>query len=263
MKFHRLRTITYNVLACMGYRSRKDERKSYRPDIPREQMTTRFALELGLYRPDIVSFQESPGEQVVADIAEKLGMHHHCFFPSGEAWPGAVMSRYRIVECRNCPLVSFEKRPDELFTRHWGRAVLETPAGELVVYSAHLFPGGGSAGRREPEVSEMLKVMAPDIEANRSMLLQGDLNHRPDGPEYRRWVEAGLVDTFAAKGIGQPHTIPSDDVQARIDYIWAHGPIAGRLQECRVLYEGAFRTNPDDPGSVALSDHVPVMATFE
>jgi endonuclease/exonuclease/phosphatase family metal-dependent hydrolase len=262
-KSPQLRTITYNVLACMGYRNKKDERRSYRPDIPREQMTTRFALELGLYQPDIVSFQESPGEQVVADTAEKLGLRHHCFFHSGQAWPGAVMSRYRILEFRNCPLKSFDKRPAELFTRHWGRAVLETPAGELVIYSAHLFPGGGSPARREPEVSEMLKVMASDIQTNRSMLLQGDLNSKPDGPEYKRWVEAGLVDTFAAKGVGQSYTIPSDNVQARIDYIWAHGPIAGRLRECRVLYEGAFRTNPDDPGSIALSDHVPVAATFE
>lgn len=259
----RFRTITYNVLACMGYRNKKDDRRSYRPAIPREQMTTRFALELALYQPDIVSFQESPGERVVAEIAEKAGLRHHCFFPSGQAWPGAVMSRYRIVEFTNCPLKSFKERPAELFTRHWGRAVLGTPTGELTVYSAHLFPGGSNPGRREPEVSEMLKVMASDIEANRSILLQGDLNHRPDGPEYKRWVEAGLVDTFAAKGVGQPHTIPSDNVQARIDYIWAHGPIAGRLRECRVLYEGAFRTNPDDPGSIALSDHVPVMTTFE
>jgi endonuclease/exonuclease/phosphatase family metal-dependent hydrolase len=263
-KARRLCTITYNVLACRGYRNKKRERQSYRPDIPREQMTTRFALELDLYQPDIVSFQESPGEQVVVDIAEKLGLRHHCFFPSGQAWPGAVMSRHRIIEFSNCPLKSFDKRPADLFTRHWGRAVLETPAGELVVYSAQLFPGGGGgANRREPEVSEMLKVMASDIQTHRSMLLQGDLNHKPDDPEYKRWVEAGLVDTFTAGGIGQPYTIPSDNVQARIDYIWAHGPIAERPCECRVLYEGAFRTNPDDPGSVALSDHVPVMTTFE
>jgi len=99
----RLRTISYNVLACMGYRDKKDERQSHRPAIPRDQMTTRFALELSLYRPDIVSFQESPGEQVVAEIAEKLGLPHHCFFPSGQAWPGAVLSRYRILESSNCP----------------------------------------------------------------------------------------------------------------------------------------------------------------
>ncbi len=38
--------------------------------------------------------------------------------------------------------------------------------------------------------------------------------------------------------------------------------LAERLRECRVLYEGAFRTNPDDPRSFALSDHIPVMASF-
>jgi endonuclease/exonuclease/phosphatase family metal-dependent hydrolase len=226
-------------------------------------MTTRFALELALYQPDIITFQESPGEQVVAEIADKLGMAHHCFFHSGQAWPGAVISRYPIVEFKNCPLVSFDKRPAELFTRHWGRAVVQMPEEQLVVYSAHLFPGGGSSARREPEVSEMLKVMKSDLQSGRSMLFQGDLNHQPEGPEYQRWAEAGWVDTFAARGAGQPYTIPSDKVQARIDYVWAHGPIANRLRECRVLYEGAFRTNPDDPGSIALSDHVPVMATFE
>src|SRR5690606_16974264 len=138
-------------LACMGYRSKKDERPSHRPPIPREQMTTRCAREVGLEQPDIISSQESPGEQAVADIAEKLAMRHYCFFPSGESWPGAVMSRYRIIESRNCPLKSFDKRPAELFTRHWGRAALDTPVGELVLYSAQLFPGGGSSARREPE----------------------------------------------------------------------------------------------------------------
>jgi exonuclease III len=65
------------------------------------------------------------------------------------------------------------------------------------------------------------------------------------------------------KGTGQPLTVSSDRLRARIDYIWAHGPIAQRLTESRVLYEGAFRTNPDDPEPFALSDHLPVLATFE
>lgn len=257
-----LRTITYNVLACTGYRDKNDKRKRYRPDIPREQMTRRFALELGLYQPDIITFQESPGEHAVAAIAEQLGFGHHCFFYSGEAWHGAMMSRYKILEHKNCPLASYQVRPEKLFTRHWGRAVLEWDKGPLVVYSAHLFPGGGSSARREPEITEMLAVMASDIKSGRSMLLQGDLNHQPEGPEYKRWRDAGLVDAFAARGVGPPSTIPSHDPQARIDYVWAHGPIVDRLSECRVLYEGAFRTNPDDPGSVALSDHLPLMATF-
>ncbi len=258
----RLRTISYNVLACSGYRDRKDERSSPRPDIPRSQMTARFALELALYKPDIITFQESPNAETIADIARRMGFKHTCFFPSGQAWPGSLMTRFPILKHENCPLVSFDKRPDKLFTRHWGRAVLETNEDPLAIYSAHLFPGGGSVTRREPEVTEMLKVMREDLDSGRSMLFQGDLNHKPDGPEYTRWVEAGLVDCYASRGKGPPETIPSTRPAARIDYIWAHGPLTERLSECRVLFEGAFRTNPDDPGSIALSDHLPVMATF-
>ncbi len=131
---------------------------------------------------------------------------------------------------------------------------------ELALYTAHLHPS--RAELREREVTGMLAVMSEDLDANRSVILQGDLNHLPDGPEYSRWVDAGLVDAFAAVGLGQPLTIRSDEPRSRIDYVWTSGPLAERLRECRVLYEGAFRTNPDDPRSFALSDHIPVMAAF-
>ena len=36
----------------------------------------------------------------------------------------------------------------------------------------------------------------------------------------------------------------------------------GWLTEARCLFEGGFRTNPDDLQSVALSDHLPVLAAF-
>ncbi len=38
--------------------------------------------------------------------------------------------------------------------------------------------------------------------------------------------------------------------------------LATRREASRVLFEGPFRTNPADPASFALSDHLPVMATF-
>ena len=102
------------------------------------------------------------------------------------------------------------------------------------------------------------------IESGRDMILQGDLNHLPDGPEYQRWVNAGLIDSIAAKGTGENRfSINSIAPTKYIDYIWSHGTLSERLKECRVLFEGAFRTNPDDPKSFALSDHIPVLAVFE
>ena len=77
------------------------------------------------------------------------------------------------------------------------------------------------------------------------------------------WRDAGLVDCFAEKGIG-PHTksMSSTNPRNRIDYLWAGGTLKSRIQSARILYEGNFRTNPDDPASFALSDHIPVLAEF-
>ena len=90
----------------------------------------------------------------------------------------------------------------------------------------------------------MLAAMDADLTTNRSIILQGALNHTPDGPEYQRWVEAGLRDAFAAKGTGDGFSIPSTEPRKKIDYVWAHGPLADRLTECSVLFEGDFRRKP-------------------
>ncbi len=252
-----LRTISYNVLACRGYNGKEGDAAAVARMA--SQIPARIALELELHEPDIVTFQESPREAVVADIAERMGMDY-AYFPGG--FPGSVLSRFPIVETRNCPLADGERPPD-LFTRHWGKAVLRMGDDDLVVYTAHLYPGQDGHERRLREVPLMLAAMKEDLESGRPMILQGDLNHTPQAAEYQSWVDAGLQDCFAAKGAGQPLTIPSTTPRKRIDYIWTHGPLPAPLRECRVLFEGTFRTNPEDSKSVALSDHIPVLAVFE
>jgi len=91
---------------------------------------------------------------------------------------------------------------------------------------------------------------------------QGDLNHRPDGPEYGRWREAGLVDAYRRDGETSEFTFPSTTPRQCIDYIWSNAVLARRGSAARVLFEGPFRTNPEDPRSFALSDHLPVLADF-
>src|SRR5690625_7340517 len=75
-------------------------------------------------------------------------------------------------------------------------------------------------------------------------------------------MDAGWTDTHIAAGEGAGTTFRVDDPTRRIDYLMAYGPLAERITESRPLFEGAFRVNPDDPGSFALSDHLPVMADF-
>jgi endonuclease/exonuclease/phosphatase family metal-dependent hydrolase len=256
-----LRTMSYNILACLGFPETDKNRERFRAMAPQQLM--RMAHELLLYRPDLVTFSESVVQTNAERMAAAMGMNV-AWFPPGVpsfkgypiGFPGTVLTRHKILESQNAP----GNTDPELYTRHWGRAVIRTASEEIVVHSGHLNPHKSEI--RMKEIDGMLRVMEQDQKPGRSILLQGDLNHRPEAPEYQRWVQAGFVDTFAAKGVGQPFTSSPIAPKGRIDYIWVHGPLAARLSEARCLFEGAFRTNPDDPQSVALSDHLPVMAVF-
>jgi endonuclease/exonuclease/phosphatase family metal-dependent hydrolase len=124
-----------------------------------------------------------------------------------------------------------------------------------------LFPGRDPSTRLK-EIKAMLEAMKPDLDAGRSMLLMGDLNHRPDTDEYKLWIDAGWVDTFAKVGEGDGFTVNADVPKRRIDYVFATGPIAARVTESRPLFEGAFRLNLADDTAFALSDHLPQFAQF-
>lgn len=253
-----LRVIAYNVYNCTGW---PKDRALAKKATALGQMPDRFAMELALYEPDIINFSESPNEAVVEQIARRLDMNF-VRFPSGGNWPGTLLSRYEIVDSQNVPLVD-GTRPRDLFTRHWGRATVNVPGGDpLIVHSAHLHPSP-EPDIRLREIPLMLDSMRADLDAGRSMLLIGDLNHSPDTKEYRLWMGAGWTDTFAKVGEGSGLTIKSDEPQWRIDYVMAAGPIAERIVESRSLFEGAFRTNVADPQSFALSDHLPQLAVFE
>ncbi len=181
----------------------------------------------------------------------------YVYFPGG--YPGAVISKHEIVESENCPLVQ-GPRPPELFTRHWGRAELKVGGHRLTLYSAHLHPSNDEVRARE--VTAALEAMAKDIAGPDLMLFQGDLNHRPAGPEYVRWRDAGLIDAFDRSGAASEYTFPSTLPTQCIDYLWANPALARRRTSARVLFEGGFRTNPADERSFALSDHLPVMGDF-
>lgn len=253
-----LRVIAYNVYDCTGW---SKDRPLAKEATAKGQMPDRFAMELALYDPDIINFSESPDESVVKLIAKRLGMNY-VRFPSGGNWPGTLLSRFEIVDPQNVPLVEGE-RPKDLFTRHWGMATVKLPNGEpLIVHSAHLHPSPEPAIRLR-EIPLMLESMKNDLEAGRSMLLIGDLNHTPDTKEYMLWLDAGWIDTFAEVGEGDGLTIKADKPQWRIDYVMAAGPIAKCAAESRPLFEGAFRTNPTDALSFALSDHLPQLAVFK
>jgi len=252
-----LRVIAYNIYNCSGWP--KDSPLAQKA-VEAGQMPKRLAQELVLYKPDIINFSESPKEAVVQEIAQRLGMNY-VDFPSGQNWPGALLSRFDIIRADNCPVVGGE-RPQDLFTRHWGMAEVRIADGKsVVVHSAHLHPSDSQIRKRE--IAQMVESMKPQLRENRSMLLMGDLNHTPQADEYSLWKRSGWIDTFARLGRGEGPTIKADEPTRRIDYVWAAGPIGKRVVESKPLFQGAFRTNPADPRSFALSDHLPQLAVFE
>lgn len=258
-----LRVIAYNLFLGSSWPT---DRNLGEKAVKKGQMPTRLAFELALYEPDIVAFSEAPEESVVEEIADLLNLDYVYFRSVGTSagsWPGAILTHYEIENSENVPTQEGQ-RPDGLFTRHWGKATIRlTNNEEVIVYSAHLNPHD-DRDNREREIDIILESIQSEIDNGKSVLLLGDLNHTPESmPEYNMWMDAGWVDTFAEVGEGDGSTRRPDYPSGRIDYVLAHGPIAEKLIAARTLFEGAFRTNPEDPQSFALSDHLPVFAEFE
>ena len=247
-------TISYNVFQFKGY-PKTDDTQFILKDM-RSQMAERMALELALYKPHIITFQEAPDESEVKNIANRLGMNY-VYFQGG--FPGAILTKFDILSSQNCPLVSM-KNPEDLFSRHWGKAILKSDEDEIQLYSIHMHPSNDEIRKRE--VAEVLKVMKRDLADGKKVLFQGDFNHEPIQNEYQRWKDAGLIDCYIAKGVEQRNTIKSTFPNRTVDYVWVNSILEKRLLRCRVLFEGNFRTNPMDERSIALSDHLPVMAEF-
>lgn len=251
-----LRTITYNVLQCSGFWSRDAEERAARA-FAADEAAERFASALAPFEADIVTLCESPDPAVSEAIAAALGLR--CLtFPSPRDWPGTLMTRLEVVSVDEQPA----RASDDVFTRHRGVARLRLEDGaELALHSAHLHPNDEAVRAREQRA--LLAAIRDDLEAGRGVLLQGDLNHRPDMPEYAGWGAAGLVDAAAGAG-EEAHSFRADLPMARIDYVWAGGPLAARTVKARTLAEPPF-TTPTAGGAAAppLSDHLPVLAEFE
>ncbi len=273
-----IRSVSYNIFnGCIGYkgingRNLPPGEQSTLIKAARDlgQVPTRIMHELALYRPNIINFSEGPDEKTVAKMAKILDMSY-AFFPGGKdgsgKFPGAILTNFEILSAETRPFADKNGNLEELFTRHWGKAKLRLPNGKsIVVHSAHLWPFAKEENDtriRLDEIAAIQAAIAHDAAGDAdSVLLQGDLNHRPDTEEYKRLNSGSLVDTFTAVGKGDGFTANAIKPAKRIDYIYCAGELANQIIACRPLYEGSFRMNNDDPNGFALSDHLPVLADF-
>lgn len=278
----RFRSISYNVFnGCIGYLgiNGKALTQNARSSIlalarDMEQIPRRMMLELDLYQPNLINFSESADEATVSKMAEYSNLAY-AFFPGGKNgkgnFPGTLFTDYKILKSQTRPFTDRQNDDEDLFTRHWGKALIEAPDGSVIsVHSAHLWPF-----KREPkdteirmrEIDEMILSLEFDLQNEAdSILLQGDLNHSPDMEEYEKLSSVDfLKDTFVYGGEENGFGFTHDSIvpSKRIDYIFAGGKLAENILDSRVLFQGNFRLNNNDPYGYALSDHLPVMTDFK
>jgi len=258
-----MRTIAYNVYECTGYPEDAVEEtwRSGGESEGEDGVVDRMIAALDSEAPDLLTFTEAPPVAVVEAVAAGLGMEARVF-PSRGDWPGALFSDLPIREAATVPDL-LGQPPADLFTRHAGRAVLGADDREIVVYSVHLHPEAEATRLRE--VESLRDPLEADVRSDRPVLLQGDLNHRPDGPEYGAWADVGLTDACAVGDASAEPTFPADDPEKRIDYMWGSERASERLTAARTLSERPFGrgSDPASPGDPFLSDHLPVAAEFE
>lgn len=254
-----IRTITYNVYDVQGWIAEDaDGAGAARSD--GVDITDELCTALQKQDPDVVTFAEAPSKDVVHDIGSRLGLTVQ-FFPSGGDWPGALLSAIPI-ECATPARDLFPDAPSDLFTRHVGRTTLKTDLGSVVFYSAHLHPSDEAIRARE--LATLRPAIRDDLDAQRNIVFQGDLNYRPIDPGYDDCANTGLIDAYATAGVGPAETIKAHAPTRRLDYIWVGGPLTDKLQQARVL-----RSQPFGPGKQTtaagtfLSDHLPVLAELE
>jgi len=168
---------------------------------------------------DIVALQEvdtgRPTSYCVDDalwLARRLGMIA-IYQPTIEYLTGiALLSRVPVSEWKGRPLTSHQ----EATAIVWASVPLDGT--NLNAYGIWL---GLTPEERATQLQEALGFI--EERDTSKVSFGGDFNSRPDSPTYRRLIQSGFVDPFAALGRDVAPTSPSESPQERIDYVWIRG----------------------------------------
>jgi exonuclease III len=241
---------------------------------PREKLDL-IAETLERAAADIVTLNEADHEDVMADLAERLGMFYVWAHGSGDRHV-ATLSRFPITRWQ-----IYNKKP---LTQAALSTTLDVNGSPLTVYNVHFRPDPYwyFEPLRYLAANALLRVI--NREAPQTHLIMGDLNtfgkgdpvdvhtilrymrpqdrlkiklqrHRFLRLAHPRLLRAGYVDCFRQHSPTDPgftfmrHRLPV----SRMDYILADRVMAKRLLSCHVM-------QAVDP---AASDHVPVIALFQ
>jgi len=216
---------------------------------------------------DIVAIQEARywrrnRREIFRKVSRELGMRG-LLFPANSGFDLAVFSRLPILDHSNPGL-------DTVFLHTAASVDIEAPGGQtLTVFVTHLRPDYPS---RRRELKLLLQWMRPH--KRRLCAMCGDLNSLTAGDHVAKRLiragselkrgprgiiagieRAGWTDCFRERNPCAPGlTLGAGRRVARVDYIFASGPLVERLVACRVARHREL---------LAASDHSPVWAEFD
>jgi endonuclease/exonuclease/phosphatase family metal-dependent hydrolase len=174
---------------------------------PWQRRREAIAATLAEVGPDVCGLQEvwgTRGQNLAADLAERLGMHW-CWAVAGQSGAGhddelfignAVLSRWPITRQVEVRLPTGE--PGE------GRVALhariDTPGGALPMFTTHLTYRPGGSQVRLPQVRRLATLVAEEAaDCSYPPVVTGDLNAEPDSDELR--LLGGLLTAPAVPGL--------------------------------------------------------------
>ncbi|MCG3148639.1 MAG: hypothetical protein PCFJNLEI_02084 [Verrucomicrobiae bacterium] len=186
--------------------------------------------------PDVLCLQEVHCDDLIKDLAQRLGMTAWLRAPGGQRqdYGGAILTR-RPATLRDCTHLPGQP-PAE-------RVHLRASFPELEIAMVHLPSDRFAADPEAACVAELQRVLAT---SPRPGIVLGDFNSRPGSAPYRFMLEAGYFD------VGK-----LDEQHRRIDYIWLDAIQAARLTNFATL-ETSRTTPTGEPWQ--LSDHPPLLA---
>ena len=156
-------------------------------------------------------------------------------------WGIAILSRYPIVDSGFGAL----PKAGAQVQRGYLWAKIDAGASEpLFILNTHLHHLSDQPEVRLAQIPVLLDIWGDISHA----ILLGDLNAVPGSAEIDLFHQAGLIDAWAEVGRGSGLTSPSNDPQARIDWIWHTSDLLA--MEAQTI-------------SSTASDHLPLVVIFD
>ena len=254
----RFRVCTYNMLGFQGWP--QDRAAKDLGDLETQRRFEHFAGVINELNCDILGIQEGRSLDWLGRLARAAG-RNAARFPSPTAFPGAVFSRYPILDQRD--FAGGLHAAGVPFSRTAGSALLDVNGRLLWVVNIHAHPN--QPDLREVEAEILGRHVDDLMHVSPHVIVLGDFNSESGGAIHQALRRRGFASTMELAGAGPPHTVTNlrGVGTLAIDFIYVSPSLLGAVEFSRVVSDPGFRMSSfAGEDAWVHSDHLPVVAEF-